>query len=421
MALANSLNVPAVKVMEGLGLERFRTAANRMGVAGLSQEDVDRAGLAATLGGSEVTLFDLATAYHTIANGGAFVPPTPLLRLTDVRGNPLPLASVKPVQAISPAAAWLVTDILSDNDARTPLFGANSKLKLSQPAAAKTGTTTSYRDNWTVGFTRYLVAGVWAGNNDGRPMRNATGVTGAAPIWNAFMEAVIADPVLRRTLDAPEGDAVWAFVPPDDVARMRAALPGPSCAAAWAASGSAARGWRSTRWAGLMPMATSALFSRVEVERLDGRRTVVGLCLQQRAAVGDPDAQTALVVPLGFGALAPRWRYVDTLADLEPPTNAAEAAPLLVGAFDLSLRPFLPTPDAPTPGRSMPSQRAGDDRTQRWRRALPGPRAIACSRWAPVPRWKASCGHCMAMMCARWPSARRRVRWRRPSSPAPSR
>lgn len=364
MALANSLNVPAVKVMEGLGLEPFRKTANRMGVTGLTQKDVDRAGLAATLGGSEVTLFDLASAYHTLANGGAYLAPAPLLRMTDVRGQPLSLPAPAPKQAISPAAAWLVTDILSDNDARTPLFGANSKLNLSQPAAAKTGTTTSYRDNWTVGFTRYLVAGVWAGNNDGRPMRNATGVTGAAPIWNAFMEAVIADPVLRRTLDAPDGDAAWVFEPPDDVARVTQPCPPElRCPAEgeWFS-----RAWLADHALG-GPFADAyqhALFSRVEVEQGDGRRRVVGLCLQQRAAVDDPDAQTVLAAPLGFGVLAPRWRYVDTLADLEPPTNAVEAAPLLAGAFDLSLRPFLPTPDARRPavyafsGRAVEEQRA---------------------------------------------------------------
>ncbi|HQY94547.1 transglycosylase domain-containing protein, partial [Caldilinea sp.] len=225
MALANSLNVPSVKLMEGLGLPRFVETANRMGIASLDEDDIVRAGLAMTLGGSEVTLFELATAYHTIANQGAYVEPTPILRMTDSRGRPFELSAAPRRQAISPAAAYLVTNILSDNEARTPLFGVNNSLKLTQPAAAKTGTTTSFRDNWTVGFTRYLVAGVWAGNNDGSPMRNATGVTGAAPIWNAFMEAVIADPTLRRTLDAPDADAGWDFASPDDVVRIRQGCP----------------------------------------------------------------------------------------------------------------------------------------------------------------------------------------------------
>ena len=115
------------------------------------------------------------------------------------------------MQAVSPETAFLVTDIISDNAARAPIFGENSRLKLSRPAAAKTGTTTNFRDNWTVGFTKYLVAGVWAGNNDGRPMRNADGITGAGPIWNKFMEAVLADPAMLQTLNAPAEAEAWDF------------------------------------------------------------------------------------------------------------------------------------------------------------------------------------------------------------------
>ena len=98
------------------------------------------------------------------------------------------------MQAVSPAAAFQVTDILSDNAARTPMFGAASPLKLSRPAAAKTGTTDDFRDNWTVGYLRPLVTGVWAGNTDGHPMKKVSGIAGAAPIWHDFMEGVLADP-----------------------------------------------------------------------------------------------------------------------------------------------------------------------------------------------------------------------------------
>jgi hypothetical protein len=125
--------------------------------------------------------------------------------------------------------AFLVSDILSDNEARTPMFGANSNLRLSQPAAAKTGTTTDFRDNWTIGYTRYLVAGVWAGNSDGRPMRNTSGVTGAAPVWHDFMQAVLDDPALLATLAAPSEPEAWAFTPPDDVEQRPDCPPGVSC------------------------------------------------------------------------------------------------------------------------------------------------------------------------------------------------
>lgn len=83
------------------------------------------------------------------------------------------------------------------------MFGAESPLVLSRPAAVKTGTTDDLRDNWTVGYTRFLVAGVWTGNSDGHPMHGATGISGAAPIWHTFMEAVLADPALLAVLDAP--------------------------------------------------------------------------------------------------------------------------------------------------------------------------------------------------------------------------
>ena len=225
-ALANSLNVPTVKLFDGLGAERFVATANRMGITNLDKADIERAGLSMALGGAEVSLLELTTAYHTLANGGRYVPPTAVLAIADAEGRPVTLpVAVEARQAISPAVAFLITDILSDNDARTPIFGANSRLKLSRPAAGKTGTTTAFRDNWTMGFTKYLVAGVWAGNNDNRPMARADGITGAGPIWNKFMEAVIADPDLLQIIEAPEDAAAWEFVPPaEGVVQIEARL-----------------------------------------------------------------------------------------------------------------------------------------------------------------------------------------------------
>jgi penicillin-binding protein 1C len=349
MALASSLNVPAVKLMEGIGLQRFVDTANAMGVGSLSDEDIRSAGLAMTLGGSEVTLFDLASAYHTLANHGLFVEPTPILRINDARGQAIALPPAVRRQAISPAAAYLTTDILSDNEARAPVFGANSPLKLSRPAAVKTGTTTSFRDNLTIGFTRYLVAGVWAGNNDGRPMRNVTGVTGAAPIWNAFMEAVIADPTLVRSLGAPEDAEQWNFAPPDDVVRIEQVCPPELRCSAQGELFS--RAWVEAKLLGgpFVDSYQTGLFSRVQVERSGGQNVLLGVCLQLRTAADDPDAQMALMLPRGFGELAPGWRYIDTLANLEAPATPEEAAPLLAGVFDLGLRPFLPTPSAQRP------------------------------------------------------------------------
>ena len=230
-ALANSYNIPAVKLLDAVGVARMLEGARAMGIASL-----DRApawyGLSLTLGGGDVTLLDLTSAFHTLANDGFYHPPQSVVALasaSDVTTSALELALSRPV--VSPAAAYLVTDILHDNAARTPAFGANSPLRLSRPAAVKTGTTTDYRDNWTVGYTRFLVTGVWAGNSDGRPMRRASGVTGAAPIWQAFMQAVLDDEPMLARLGMPIEAAAWEFVPPPGVTQLSLACPpGLACA-----------------------------------------------------------------------------------------------------------------------------------------------------------------------------------------------
>jgi penicillin-binding protein 1C len=230
-ALANSLNVPAVKLLDGVTVERMLTAARGMGIRSLSRSR-DWYGLSLTLGGGEITLLELTGAFATLANGGQYVAPTPVLALRDSLGRPVALPGLttpQPIQAVSPAAAFLVTDILSDNAARTPLFGPNSPLKLSKPAAAKTGTTTDFRDNWTVGYTRHLIAGVWAGNSDGHPMKNTTGLTGAAPLWHDFMEATLADSALLARLTAPKDAAGWNFSPSAEVERRNDCPPGLAC------------------------------------------------------------------------------------------------------------------------------------------------------------------------------------------------
>lgn len=228
-ALANSYNIPAIKLLDGVSVERMLESAQAMGLRSLTQGETYY-GLSLTLGGGEVTLLDLTTAFATLANQGTFVEPTPVLNMRDALGQAVPgWQPEAPRQVVSPAAAFLVTDILADNIARTPAFGANSPLRLSRPAAAKTGTTSDWRDNWTLGYTRHLVAGVWAGNSDGRPMQNTTGLTGAAPIWHEFMEGVLAEPHLLAVLDAPEDAAAWEFLPPPDLEQRPECPPGVSC------------------------------------------------------------------------------------------------------------------------------------------------------------------------------------------------
>lgn len=228
-ALANSYNVPTVKLLDALGVETMLTTAHALGIRSLNQPSAWY-GLSLTLGGGEVTLLELTTAYHTLASGGQYWPPQLILRMTDALDRPVyDQALPTPKQVIQPETAFLLSDILSDNEARTPAFGNQSPLVLSRPAAAKTGTTTDWRDNWTIGYTRYLVAGVWAGNSDGRPMRSTSGVTGAAPIWHEFMELVLADPALLATLNAPADPAAWTFTPPATVVQLPDCPPGLRC------------------------------------------------------------------------------------------------------------------------------------------------------------------------------------------------
>lgn len=212
-ALANSYNIPALKLLgvippvEGedgqarLGVEQAIETAHKMGVTGLQRDPWDY-GLSLTLGGGEVTLLDMTTVYATLANQGERVRPNAVLKVVDSAGTVLydlaqDAEALKPERAVSEGAAYIVTDMLADNEARTPAFGASSPLNIGVPAAVKTGTTNDYRDNWTLGFTPYLVTGVWAGNSDNSAMRNSSGVTGAAPIWSTFMRGVVLDPDLR--------------------------------------------------------------------------------------------------------------------------------------------------------------------------------------------------------------------------------
>ncbi len=197
-ALANSFNVPAVKTLQYVGIyddpatsqvDGFLAFAQRMGITTLTQPFY---GLSLTLGGGDVTLLELTSAYSVFANNGQRVAPVGILKITDFEGNVVYEYHPEPgTQVIRPEHAYLITSILSDNQARTPMFGANSLLNLPFSVAAKTGTTNDFRDNWTLGYTPDLVVGVWVGNADYTPMVNTTGLTGAAPIWSDFMRYAV--------------------------------------------------------------------------------------------------------------------------------------------------------------------------------------------------------------------------------------
>ncbi len=192
-ALASSYNIPAVITLDHVGVTSLVDRLHALGITTLN--DPARIGLSITLGGGEVRLLDLTGAYAAFDNAGAPVHPVDILEVKDKDGQVLyqwtPPPSAAPV--IDPRVTFLINNILSDNNARLPAFGSHSALQIGRIAAAKTGTTTDFRDNWTVGYTPDLVVGVWVGNADNRPMVNVSGVTGAGPLWNQFMRAVLAD------------------------------------------------------------------------------------------------------------------------------------------------------------------------------------------------------------------------------------
>lgn len=222
-ALASSLNVPAVGMLAALGVEPFLEELRRFGIDTLT--DVERYDLALALGAGEVTLLDLSAAYGALATGGVAVEPFAITRVRDAGGDVVYERRVpERRQVIPPEVAFIVADMLADPAARVPGFGRGSILDLAFPASVKTGTTTDFRDNWTVGFTPRQVVGVWVGNTDNAPMRNVSGVTGAAPIWAELMTLV-------RDVQGAAGIA-----PPDGVVRVDVCspsglLPGSDCPA----------------------------------------------------------------------------------------------------------------------------------------------------------------------------------------------
>jgi penicillin-binding protein 1C len=197
-ALSNSFNIPAVKALSFVGIydnpdtpeqEGLVAFAHRMGITDLNS---DQYGLALTLGGGEVKLLDLTNAFAIFANEGQRVRPVAITKIVDFQGNVVfeePAPSTE--QVIRPEHAYLISSILSDNQARAPMFGTNSILNLPFLVAAKTGTTTDFRDNWTLGFTPDIAIGVWVGNPDNTEMVGTTGVSGAAPIWADVMQKTV--------------------------------------------------------------------------------------------------------------------------------------------------------------------------------------------------------------------------------------
>lgn len=190
-ALAMSLNVPAIKTLRAVSIDDAIEMAHRLGITTLN--DRQRYGLSLVIGGGEVTLLDETSGFSVFANDGKRNPVDPILKIVDSKNNIIQANEPKNMPVLDPQIARKINSILSDNSARVPIFGPNNLLFIpGRTVAAKTGTTQEFRDAWTVGFTPYLAVGVWAGNNDNRPMRaGAAGSFVAAPIWNKFMSQAI--------------------------------------------------------------------------------------------------------------------------------------------------------------------------------------------------------------------------------------
>jgi 1A family penicillin-binding protein len=190
-ALAQSINVVAVKLLYLVGLDDALDMAKRMGLTTLA--DKDRYGLTLVLGGGEVTLLEMTGAYAGYANDGVRHPPTAILEVQDAQGNVLEKYEDQSVRVVQSDVARTLNGVLSDNTARTPAFGANSALYFpGYQVAAKTGTTNDYRDAWIVGYTPGVAAGAWAGNNDNRAMEKRVAGFIIAPLWNEFMKLALA-------------------------------------------------------------------------------------------------------------------------------------------------------------------------------------------------------------------------------------
>src|SRR3989344_2046822 len=191
-ALAQSLNVPSVKVLAYLaGLQDSIKTAQAMGITTLNRPP-SYYGLSLVLGGGEVRLLDMVSAYGAFANDGMRIPPVSIIKIEDQYGTVLEENKKNPEKILPEKTARLVNSVLSDNNARAPVFGSRSDLYVpGYQVAAKSGTTQDFKDGWLIGYTPSIVAGVWAGNNNGEEMSKDPAVVTAGPMWRIFMERVL--------------------------------------------------------------------------------------------------------------------------------------------------------------------------------------------------------------------------------------
>jgi len=218
IALANSLNIPAVKATEFAGLQNVMDTSREMGLVDSLPNDALYYGLALGLGSAEVELLEHTNAYATLANNGRNVPPHPIIKITDSQGNVLydlnqERIAKESTQAINPGNAYQVTSILTDNKARELIFTAdnrfgNTQKDLGRPTAAKSGTTDAWKDLWTMGYTTDVAVGVWVGTSGTSNVTNLPerdGIQAAGPIWREMMLEIHKNPTFAALLSGPDG------------------------------------------------------------------------------------------------------------------------------------------------------------------------------------------------------------------------
>lgn len=278
-ALANSINTVAVKVSALVGVKDILTLASDMGLTSLepTAENISRIGLSLTLGGGEVHLLDLTSAFGVFATGGMHQDPVSILKVTDSKAKTIYEHKTPTAERVLGAdISFLISNILSDNDARKDIFGLNSYLYIAgKSVAVKTGTTDDKRDNWTIGYTPGVVVGTWVGNNDNSPMNPAlaSGVTGAAPIWNRIIREILA-----TKSDEP-------FVKPDNVNQVEI----DSFGGGLPLAGGATR--KEYFIKGTEPTDISPIYSQIKVSKKDNNK----LANQIEIAKGEYDLKSFVV------------------------------------------------------------------------------------------------------------------------------
>jgi len=256
--LGNSINITAVKALKIVGIDNMIDLAEELGISTFTERE--RYGLALTLGGGETKLMELTGAFTAFANKGVFNEPTPIIEVTDANGNVLySWRENSGKKVLSEDVAFLISDILSDDGARSAVFGFGSLLKIpNHQVAVKTGTTDDKRDNYAIGFTPEIAIGVWVGNNNNDAMNPyvASGITGATPIWNRAMKYYLQEnyPDGTQDFEAPENvekytiDEFTGMLPYDDKETR-------------------------TEWfvKGTEPSSVSDWYKRIEICKVDGR------------------------------------------------------------------------------------------------------------------------------------------------------